>query len=51
MLDLKKYTKMCQLADKIELLEGRFGSGVSPSSSYMAQLNKYKKEYDKLKQL
>lgn len=48
MLDLKKYTQFNQLADKIKFLEAGFGSGVKPSTSYMAQLQTFKKQYDQL---
>lgn len=48
MLDLKKYTKKCQLAEKIKFLEAGFANGIKPSASYVTQLEKYRKQYNQL---
>ena len=48
MIDLKKYTKKCQLAEKIEFLQAGLDSGVKPSTSYVTQLEKYRKQYNQL---
>lgn len=48
MLDLKKYTQFCILADKIELLNSRISETTNPSSTYTAELRKYEGKYNKL---
>ena len=48
MLNLQKYTKKCQLAEKIKFLEAGFASCIKPSASYVTQLEKYRKQYNQL---
>lgn len=48
MLDLKKFTKFNQLADKIEMLEAGLNTGIKPSPAYMLQIEKAQNQYDKL---
>lgn len=48
MIDLQKYTKMCQLREKIMFLQTGIDSGVKPSASYVTQLEKYRKQYNQL---
>ena len=50
MLDLQKYTKMCQLKEKITFLQAGFESGIKPSSSYIIQLEQYRKQYEQLRE-
>ncbi len=48
MLDLKKYTQFCILADKIEFLEMKMSDTTNPSASYAAELRKYQGQYNRL---